>query len=191
MALAVFSASYTPLHPYTFGDDRPKVVARMSGGAEQRAATLSRPLRTYRLLLMRQSSDRAAIDTFFATAGYGVTSFLWKDLQDYARTGITPTPATSDGANAVFTIPLTGLYGGDYPIDDGNAILYRAGVAATKTVQTDARTMTAAVAPLTGGAMTMDYQFYRRVVLDQPYRWVHFQYGYFRTELTFREVPST
>lgn len=191
MALAVFSANYTPLHPYTFGDDRPKVVARMAGGAEQRAATLSRPLRTYRLLLLRQASDRAAIDTFFATAGIGVTSFLWKDLKDYTRTGVVPSPATSDGVQTVFTLPKTGIYGGDYPVDDGNAILYRAGVAATKTVQTDARTMTASVAPLTGGAMTMDYHYYRRVVLDQPYRWVEFQYGFFRAELTFREVPST
>ena len=190
MTLQVLSATYVPLHPYDFGDDRPTVVARMSGGAEQRAASLSRKLRTYTLRFRTTAATRLALDTFFEARGYTLESFLWKDLKDYARTGVAPTPATSDGAQTVFTIPLTGVYGGDYPIDDANAILYRAGVAATKTVQTDARTMTAAVAPLTGGAMTMAYHFYKRVRLAERYDWSEPIFGVFETAMRLVEVPT-
>lgn len=191
MTLAVFSASYVPLQPYTYEDDRPAVAAQMSGGPSQRATVISRKVRSYVLGFKVLEATRLAIDAFFEARGYTVESFLWKDLKDYARTGVVPSPATSNGVATVFTIPLTGTYGGDYPIDDANAILYRAGVAATKTVQTDARTMTASVAPLTGGAMTMDYHYYRRVHLAERFRWSEAAYGHFRTTLRFEEVVAT
>lgn len=190
MALAIFSASYTPLQPYGFGDDRPFVVAKLSGGAEQRAAVLSRPLRTFRILLKKLATDREAIDAFFAARGVRIESFLWKDLKDYARTGVTLVPSPGDGATTAFSLPKTGTYAGDYPIDQAGTLLKVAGASVTRTVQTDARTLTAAVAP-GASAITADYEYYRRVVLDQPYRWDERAYGHFWTELALREVPST
>lgn len=191
MALAVLSATYVPLQPYVYEDDQPAVTAQMSGGPAQRAAVLSRKRRSYVLGFKVLEAGRLAIDAFFEARRFTVESFLWKDLKDYARTGVVPSPATSDGVVTVFTIPTTGTYGGDYPIDDANAILYRAGVIATKTVQTDARTMTASVAPLTGGAMTMAYHYYRRVSLAERYRWSEAAYGHFRTSIRLTEVAAT
>lgn len=190
MALAVLSATYVPLHPYGYGDDRPVVVARMSGGAEQRAASLSRKLRAYTLRFRTTAANRLAIDAFFEARGYQAESFLWKDLKDYARTGISPTPSTGNGVATVFTIPKTGTHGGDYPIDDANALLKVAGSPVTKTVQTDARTMTAAAAP-GASAITMDYHFYKRVRLAGAYEWSEPVYGVFEATLRLAEVPST
>lgn len=194
MALAVLSATYVPLHPYHYGDERPVLVARMSGGAEQRAATLSRRLRTYRLGFRTVAATRLAIDDFFEARGYSLESFLWKDLKDYARTGVTLVPAVGDGAETVFSLPKTGINGGDYPIDQASTLLKVAGVSvgANRTVQTDARTITATGgAPAGGAAITADYEYYKRVRLDGTVQWAEPVFGVFTTEISLVEVPST
>lgn len=191
MSLAVLSASYAPIHPYGYEDDRPVVVARMAGGAsEQRATTASRKLRRYTLRFRTTAATRLALDAFFEARGYTAESFLWKDLKDYSRTGITLSPATGNGVATVFTIPTTGMYGGDYPIDQAGTLLKVAGVSVTRTVQTDARTLTAAAAP-GASAITADYEFYKRVRLAGPYSWSEPVYGIFDTTLVLQEVAPT
>lgn len=190
MSLAVWTSTWVPLHPYGSGDSRPTVVARMSGGGEQRASVLSRELRRYEMRFRVTTTVKQAIAAFFTARGQTLESFLFKDLKDYARTGVTPSPATGNGVATVFTLPLTGTYAGDYPIDDGNAILKAGGSPVTKTVQTDARTMTAAAAP-GASAITMDYHYYRRVRLESAFAWSEPIYGVWEASFALVEVPST
>lgn len=186
MALAVFT--YTPLHPYGFGDDRPAVVARMSGGGEQRAAALSRELRSWTLRFRVTAANRSAIDTFLRARGYTLESFLWKDLKDYQRTGVAI--GTGDGSTTAFVLPKTGEYGGDYPLTTGDQ-LYSAGSPVAGGATTDTRTMTYSVAPAGAAALTADYEFYRRVRLAERYEWSEPVFNVFETTLRFLEVPTT
>jgi uncharacterized protein (TIGR02217 family) len=188
MALAVLSASYVPLHPYDYGDERPSVVARMSGGAEQRAASLSRKLRTYTLRFRTTAATRLALDTFFEARGYTVESFLWKDLKDYTRTGVAI--GTGDGATTAFVLPKTGTYGGDYPLTSG-VQLYSAGSPVAGSATTDTRTLTYNAAPAGAAALTADYSFYKRVRLLDRFTWSEPVFGVFETVLVLVEVPST
>lgn len=188
MPLAVLSATYVPLHPYGYGDDRPTVVARMSGGAEQRAASLSRKMRSYTLGFRTTAATRLAIDAFFEARGYSLESFLWKDLKDFARTGISI--GTGNGSTTAYIMPLTGQYGGDYPLTT-SLQLYSAGAPVAGTAATDTRTLTYNAAPANGAALTADYQFYKRVRLVDRFEWSEPVFGVFETTLRLQEVPST
>lgn len=161
------------------------------GQVEQRAARGGdRIFRTYQVPFRVREATRQALDAFFVARNYEEESFLFVDPHDYIRTGAALTPA-SDGAQTVFTVLSTGVQGGDYP--KGNARLYRAGVldTGTLTVQTEARTLTTSVAPLTGAAMTADYEFYRRVVLRGRYRWRRVGHGaLYETEMAWAEVVA-
>jgi hypothetical protein len=170
VSLPIFSG-LTPVEPYGIELlDSTQILSFEGSTAEQRYSDASRDMYRWTLRYRLTDANLATLYAFFVARRMRKESFLWKPLKavEYARTGIALEPATSDGVVTAFSLPTSGAYAGDYPIDDGNAILKRAGVAATKTVQVDARTMTAAVAPLTGGAMTADYWRYARVRLDGP-----------------------
>lgn len=192
MSLAIFT--FTPRHPVGYRLRRPSRTYSFAGSqSEQRVSLASRTLRVYRwpFRVSAASGTREALDAFFVARGGSGESFLVKDLKDYARTGVVLEPPTSDDVETVFSLPTSGELAGDYPIDDANAILYRAGVAAAKTVQTDARTLTAAVAPLTGGAMTADYWYRRRVKFAEDLEWSEPVFGTFECEVVLEEVEPS
>ena len=189
MSLAVFSE--IPLLGHDYGDDQKVAVLAYAGAAEQRAQTQDRGLRVLTLPYKRNTSGRATIDAFFLARGYEKTSFLAKDLNDYARTGISL--GTSVASQTVFALPASGPYAGDYPISDANAIVYDDGTpVAIASVNTDARTFTLSSSPTAGSVMTCDYWRYGRYRLDRPYRWrsVAAGVGWYVTEIALREVLS-
>lgn len=158
MTLQMLEVNIRP--PFRWATFRPTVTARFAGGGEQRASLLSRSLRRYTIPVLQDPDERADLIAFFEARGWSLESFLWKDPLDYRRFGISPTQI----GGKVFEIPTTGTYGGDYPIDDANLVVYDAGSpVAGVTVDVDARTVTLPSPP--GGAVTMDYHYARRVRL--------------------------
>lgn len=194
MSLAVFT--WTPAHPYSWRPRRPVAAIRFAGSAaEQRVQLYARTLRRWSLPFHVDAASgyREAIDAFFVARGFSSESFLWRDLHDYARTGIALAPV-SDGSTLTFALPSTGEYAGDYPINDSHVKLYRAGVlnGGTLSAGTDARTIITTSAPAGGGAaMTADYWYYKRVRLASEYEWSADVHGVFRTVLEFEEVAVT
>lgn len=191
MALSVFTET-PPLHPYTWELYRPALVADFAGGGEQRVALLSRELRRYVLRFRRTAAQRLAFDAFFRGVGWSVTSFLWQDLKDYERgsgsPGLVPLTLVS---GTTWALPDTGEYGGDYPIDDANCLVWDDSPSArtVTAVDTDARTITVS-ANGTGNLMA-DYHYYRRVRLGGPYSWNEPVYGVFFTEVELVEaIPN-
>lgn len=193
MPLLIYPATPPPIHPSAHRDDDPTIIVAFAGSSgEQRASRTGRKLRTYHLRYRTTNTRRAILDAFFESVRQSATSFLFKDLNDYTRTGITLEPATSDGVVTAFSLPTTGQYAGDYPVDDANAKLYRAGVLVTgTTTQVDARTITKSPAPSAGGAMTADYHYYRRVRLVDPPTWEHAPYGVWACDLSLVEVSPS
>lgn len=196
MSLQVFT--WIPEHPVGYRPRRRTKRYRFDGSdAEQRFTLGSRTKRVYRwpFRVAAASGYREAIDAFLEARSMGAESFLVKDLHDYQRTGISLTPAP-DGAITAFSLPTTGQYAGDYPINDAHVKLYRAGMlnGGTLSAGTDARTIITTSAPASGAvAMTGDYWFYRRVCLAQEseeYEWEEPVFGVFRTTLVFEEVAA-
>ena len=166
MSLAVFS-SPTPIEPYRGAPLRETTIVRFAGaGSEGRASPTSREFWRWVLRFRLTDANLATLAAFFLARGQQGTSFLWKPLKavEYARTAIAL--GTSTLTQTVFSLPTSGQYAGDYPVDDANCILKSDGTPISKTVQTDARTITAAVAPGSGHVITADYYRYARVRLD-------------------------
>lgn len=185
MTLTVFD--FTPRHPYRWAIERPTNLLKFAGGGEQTLSLLSRSLRTYTLGFRVNSANRIAIDAFLEAAGWQGGSFLWQDLKDSTRTGVSV--GTGDGATTVFNLPVTGEKAGDYPLTTGGTAYVDAGSVAA-TFQTDARTVTYGSAPAGSTALTVDYSYYRRVRLAAPHRWEEPVYGVFTTELILQELPG-
>jgi len=192
MPLAVWPTTPPPLHPSSYRDDDPATEARFVNAlAQQRASRAGRKARSYFLRFRTTNTNRLILQAFVEARRGTAESFLFKDLDDFTRTGITMEPATSDGVVTAFSLPTTGAYAGDYPVDSAAAILYRAAVdVGAITVQTDARTLTRSPAPAAGGAMTADYHYYRRVRLLEVPTWVHAPYGVWSSEVTLEEVAA-
>lgn len=184
MTLATFTE--TPMHPYIWETERPVLKGPMAGGGEQRASLLSRALTRYTLRFRGNAAKRETIDAFFEARGWALESFLWQDLKRYERTGIAL--GTGDAAEDTFSLPLTGLYGGDYPVAAFQ--LYVDGSPVSGTVDTDARAFTYDSVPAGSTVLTVDYTYRRRVKLDGPYTWTEPVFGVFYTELVLAEVVS-
>jgi len=188
MALEVFTEG-PPLHPYSWEIDLPVQVAEFAGGGEQRAAMLSRALRRYSLRFRRTEAQRLAFDAFFLSVGWRSTSFLWTDLKDSTRgsgsPGLVPLELVS---GTTWRLPQTGQFGGDYPIDDANVLVWDSAVSArtVSSVDTDARTIT--VTANGAGGLLADYHYHRRVRLQDPYAWNEPAFGVFFTEIGLLEV---
>lgn len=169
MALAVFTG-LTPVSPYRVIPRSKTVTVEYEGsGGEQRYSPMGRDYWDHAISFLLTDANLGVLFDFFIARRMHNESFLWKPLKaiEHARTAIPLTP-NSDGSTTVFALPATGQYAGDYPIDDANVRIYRAGVlvGGTHTAQTDARTVTSSVAPAGGGAaMTADYHRYLRVRL--------------------------
>lgn len=186
MPLQVWTPSVNPRHTYSYRDERPAVVAPFIGGGRQASSRASRAVRTWPLEFRFTAAQRLTEEAFLRAHGFGATSFLYKDLKDFARTGelVTLTLVSGD----TYALPDTGEYGGDYPIDNANLQMYDDGVeAAHASVDTDARTITLSATP--GGVVTADYDYYRRVVQAEPVDWGEPVYGYwFPVRIALAEV---
>ena len=147
------------------------VFAYAGGGTEQRAALLARARREYTWPMRRTKAQALTVDEFFRVSNFAVTSFLLKDPDQYARTGVSL--GTSVTSQTVFTLSTSTENARDYPINDAHVVVYDDGVAtgATVTVSPDNRTFTLSVAPTAGSVMTADYWTYRRVRLVEGPEW--------------------
>lgn len=195
MALLIWPTSPPPIHPSGMQDDDPTAIVSYAGtGYSQRVSRTGRKLRRYQLAYRTTKTLRDVIQAFCESVRGPGVSFLFKDLDDYARTGISVSPA-SDGTTATFLLPTTGAYAGDYPINDAATLkLYRAGVlnAGGFSLVPDARSITTATVPAGGGAaMTADYHYRRRVMLRDYPAWVHAPYGVWSTSIELLEVGSS
>lgn len=195
MSLAIFNYPL-PAYAYSVGLVRPGIVTQFGGQTEQRSSRSGRTYRTFPYVWAALTdAEKVAFDAFFVAQSMTLTSFLWRDPSDgpaevFYRDGVSC--GTSTLTQTVFSLP-TGASeaAGDYPVADARAALFSNGVqVATTTVQTDARTLTAGVAPGSGKTITAAYAFYRRVRLDQPYTWARGDTGLWSTQATFREVPA-
>lgn len=195
MSLNVFSGPL-PTYAYSVGLVRPAVVTSYGSQTEHRAARSSRTFRTFPYVWSGLTdAEKVALDSFFIGQSMTVTSFLWRDpspdnvAEPFVRSGVSC--GTSTLTQTVFSLP-TGASeaAGDYPLSVG-AVLKSNGTPVTvASVDTDARTITASVAPGASKTMTADYAFYRRVRLEAPYVWARGDSGLWSTSATFREVPS-
>lgn len=165
VTLAIFPS--TPLVPYTPTLRDPAVVVEFAGSPlSARASTLERAYRRFAFRVrLRGDTERATFVDFWIARRGPVGVFYFRDRVEYARVSVAL--GTAIAAQVNFPIPSGDPYGGDYPIDDANAILYAdtggGPVAVSKTVDTDGRKFVAAVAPGAGAVMTASYWYYRRV----------------------------
>lgn len=158
----------TPLAGYTYGEDTPHVVF-MDGAVGQTVRRRIGPtLRRYNLSIALTNSERVTLDAFLRAREHMGTAFYWTDPADHARTAVAL--GAGNGVKTVFSLP-SGETLLDYPINDANAILKVNGTPVSRTVQTDARTITAAVAPAGGTTVTCDYHYCRIVRLGAPLEW--------------------
>lgn len=161
VSLAVLTTD--PIVPYAPVPVDPAIVAEYAGSPlTSRASELDRALMSYPLRFRGIEAKRLALLAFWRARRGPVGLFYFRDRLDYTRTGIVPTGLVN-GSNTVFTIPVGDPYGGDFPIDDANAVLTVNGTPVSKTVGTDERTFTAAVAPAGGTTVLLAYTYYRKV----------------------------
>lgn len=168
MAVTLPVLTLVPTAPYRFVLWDPTDKAEFDGSPyTSEASRLSRGLNRWDFSVRKNDAALATLLTFWKARRGPAGLFYWRPGKEaeYARTAIVPTGAIN-GVNKVYTIPVGDPNGGDYPIDDANAILKVNGVAVAKTVDTDGRTMTATVAPAGGTTVTMDYYRYARVRFD-------------------------
>lgn len=195
MSLAILSDPL-PLYAHSVEIVRPVVTVTFGGQTEARAQRSSRCYRRFPYAWGGlTSAQKATLDAFFIARGMTRDSFLWRDPnpdadEPFVRTGAAL--GTSTLTQTVFSLPTgENEAGGDYPVDDGRTVLYSDGaVVSSRTVQTDARTITAAVAPGNGHVITASYAFYRRVRLESGLTWAKSDHGLWSTSLVFREVPA-
>lgn len=194
MSLSIFTGPM-PAFAHTVEPIRPGIVTAFGSQTEQRSTRSSRTYRRFPYSwLGLDAAAVEAMDTFFTALGMSATSFLWRDPDPdvaylFNRAGVAL--GTGTGAKTVFALLATGEGGGDYAADDGRTVLMVNGSSVSRTVQTDARTITASAAPANGTTVTASYAFYRRVRLDAPYVWTKDrESGLWSTSATFREVPS-
>lgn len=194
MSLAVFAY---PIPSYAYGAtlSRPFVLTRFGGQNEQRGSRSGRMFRSWGLSFEGlDEAERAGLDAFYVARSGQVDSFLWRnpdprDSENWCRVGVAL--GASVALQVLFPLP-TGAseYAGDYPLDDVRTVLRDDGVAITRTVQTDNRTLTAGAAPAGSSVMTADYCFARRVRFDGPLVWAKGDHGLWSCAASLREVAA-
>lgn len=154
-------------------DDLPVMLLR-DGGPEEVVAEQLAPLaaRRWRWPFEMSAPQRQAVDAFLVQARkLGTEAFYILDPHDAQRTAIAL--GTGNGAQVIWPLPstLASEYRRDFPVDEAATLLKVNGVSVTRTVQVDARTLTAAVAPGVGTTVTADYRAYRKVRIASPIDW--------------------
>lgn len=160
VSLSIFT--WDPVHPYGQTIVDPAVVLPYAGTPLVSAfSSTDRPRLRVRAHFRGAIAKYAAIRDFWIARRGPVELFYFRPRIDYAKTSVTPTGAVN-GSNTVYTVPADATYGGDYPIDDANAVLTVNGTPVSKTVDTDGRTFTAAAAPAGGTTVRIAYYAYRK-----------------------------
>lgn len=192
MSLAIWAPEvlgYPRWEPYGYADARDVLVVRMTGGTEQRARRTQRRERTFRVSFLVEEFRRDRIDAFFVERGFGADSFLVEDPSRRFVRGLAL--GASAALQTAFVLPTSGDYGGAYPANTEITRLLDDGVAISRTVNPDTRTLTAAVAPGAGSVMTADVAILTRVVLRGTYEWAPRGEGAaWETSMTWEEVSS-
>lgn len=192
MPLAVFSE--IPLLGHDYGDDQRVAKLEYFGGGAQRSLGQAREYRDLVLPFKRNKTGRATIDTFFRARNYEHESFLYKDLNDYARAAIVLQPVTSGGSVTRWRIPTTGDNAGDYPTGEAATYVVRVGGSpvTVASVDTDLREFILSAGVSDASVVDADYQYYRRWSLLERFRWrsVAAGVGWYRTEIALRETSA-
>lgn len=158
--LSVFP--FVPTHPYTRKRIDPTAIASFSGSPlTSRASFLDRDLFAFAWSGRFTLANLETLEAFWVARRGPVGLFYFKDPIGNPRTSASL--GTAIAAQTVFPLP-TGAYRGEFPIDNGTAILYADGSPVTiASVDTDGRSVTASSAPGVGKVMTLTYQHYRKV----------------------------
>lgn len=177
--------------PYTVAQSRTVLVARFAQAeTEQRASFADRGFDRWQLDILATDAGKRTLDDFYVARKGATESFLFEPPRDKHRTGVSL--GIAGAAQTVFPLPTAGKEAGDYPQDNAAAVLYDDGSPIAQTVQTDARTMTAAVAPANGSVMTADYDRYERVrfAAESGLPWQSVAPNVWRMRLELIEVVS-
>lgn len=158
--LSVFP--FVPTHPYSRKRIDPTAIASFSGSPlTSRASFLDRDLFAFAWSGRFTLANLETLEAFWVARRGPVGLFYFKDPIGNPRTSASL--GTAIAAQTVFPLP-TGAYRGEFPIDNGTAILYAdASPVAIASVDTDGRSVTASSAPGVGKVMTLTYQHYRKV----------------------------
>lgn len=164
MAYAVWPGA--PWISYRYHDELIVVQVKNDGPGRRRdVAVEDLARRMYALPEQLSNADRQTIDTFLRARGWTRDPFLFEDPKDAARTAVALTGAVN-GSNTVFalTVTETDEEFRHFP-KQGSVVLKVDGAAVgVASVDTDARTITASVAPASG-VVTADFTGLRLVSL--------------------------
>jgi len=175
VAYAVFNDGATdgrePWVDYEFTDEPfVEVLEEKGPGRTERVELFACPRRHYRWPAGLTELQRVAWEAFLLARGHLRDAFLIEDPRDPVRELVTLEPAVGDGARVTFSLP-TSEASQDfrwYP-KQGSVTGYVAGAAvALANVDTDARTVTFAVAPAIVAALAVTYRGLRLVRLSVP-----------------------
>ena len=195
MAYAVFNDGATdgrePWVDYEFTDEPfVEVLGEKAPGQTERVELLACPRRRYRWPAGLNEAQRAAWEEFLRLRGIQRDAFLVEDLRDPVRELLALEPAVGDGARVTFSLP-TAEASPDfrwYP-RQGTVVGYVNGAAAgVASVDTDARTITFALAPGVGATVKATYQGLRLVCLSDPPSFQGITKRFGQYELALEEV---
>lgn len=196
MAYAVYNDGATdgrePWVDYEFVDE-PFVedLGENGPGRTERVELFACTRRRYRWPAGLTESQRLAWEAFLQARGILREAFLIEDPRDPLRELVALEPAVGDGARVAFSLP-TVESSPDYRWypKQGTVVGYVNGVAsALASVDTDARTVTFAVAPAVGATVAATYRGLRLAKMTELplYQGVTKRFGRYRVELV--EVP--
>lgn len=195
MAYAVFNDGATdgrePWVDYEFVDE-PFVedLGERAPGRTERVELFACTRRRYRWPAGLTEAQRVAWEAFFQARGILREAFLIEDPRDPVRELVTLEPAVGDGARVTFSLPtVEGSADYRWYPKQGTVVGFVNGAGApVASVDTDARTVTFAVAPGVGAAAAATYRGCRLVRLVDPpaFQGVTKRYG--RYELVLEEV---
>lgn len=195
MAYAVFNDGATdgrePWIDYEFTDEPfVEVLGEKAPGQTERVEVFACSRRRYRWPGGLTEPQREAWEAFLRARGIQCDAFLVEDPRDPVREFVALEPAVGDGARVTFSLPTAeGSPDFRWHPKQGSVAGYVSGVAAAvASVDTDARTITFAVAPVGGATVKATYRGLRLVRLSEPppFQGVTKRFGQY--ELALEEV---
>lgn len=176
---------------YEVHDARPHSVHKFAGLKPQVATFSGRDFRVMEnLRAMVNPTERALLKTFRENIVTIKNSFLLKDPTDHD--GANWVVGTGNASDTVFDLPTTGDEGRHFVDDVGGTFSVEVNsVAATATIQTDARTITiTSGTPGVGHSIELiTYEFFLRGRLTREMNWRPMSVDIWEYFLSFEEVP--
>ena len=175
MAYAVFNDGATdgrePWFDYEFTDEPfVEVLGEKAPGQTERVELFACPRRRYRWPGGLNELQREAWEEFLRLGGIQRDAFLVEDPRDPVRELVALEPAVGDGARVTFSLP-TAEASPDFrwhPKQGALVGFVNGAAVALASVDTDARTVTFAVAPGVGATVKATYRGLRLVRLADP-----------------------